>query len=111
MTKRLHTQDCLEYAARTGKAFCIAECMEERSRRIWGEDRVVNAALSLDNKDWEALALMVLREYRRNPKEAVRFISAIARIQDGLRQTLQNEQNLFTATVTKSLLESLDDSI
>lgn len=34
MPEPLHTQACLEYAAKTKKAYCIAECSDERIERL-----------------------------------------------------------------------------
>lgn len=34
-TQLLHTSECLEYAARTGRAFCITPCRDLRESNIY----------------------------------------------------------------------------
>jgi len=44
-----HTDECLEYAAKTGKAFCIAECKDSYEL---GDATLDTAKEAIDNAGW-----------------------------------------------------------
>lgn len=66
MEEELHTTKCLEYAAKTGRSFCIVECADARRERINMMSRAADridelqkrgSELENDRRMWKSRAL------------------------------------------------------